>query len=456
MLRRLAEISLILAIVGCGGAPPPEPPAPGPAGTATEGSAPRGPITLNLCAGAGARDQDRAWKTPLLTSMARLLDGAPAPGDTVKLRIGACPDAFHEKTCYASPGILACREEFIARLFQSAAWGGALSAIALQRHPEPRGWYGVMAKLGGGDLFELVAAAPDAIPALASKWQAEGAWKAGEVIAAQALVERIRLFESNMAQPGSPVEQLAEAVYLTIAAHLTSFVVGHELSHYLADRCVFTEPSIVEGERRMDALRVLQEPRGLLCDAVPASGKWWPMTPRLEEVLADRCALRGMDRLERRALGKTWGQPAAGSPTAAVAFVARRLVVDILAWSLAYGPETKGREDFGDDGNRRAIRASLLPGYLYPQHRLALVASELSRYASPGGPRPLICEDTARIFALQSRGSASVCRSGQVDAVRRIEEKLPAALGDYVPQGVISLWRTGNWDQDHSFVCDPP
>jgi hypothetical protein len=412
------------------------------------------PITLNLCASEGGRLQDHEWKKPLLTSMTRVLEGVLAPGQTLKMRVGDCPPLFLEKTCYANPEFLACREEFIARLLQSAAWGGALSAIALQRHPDPRKFYDMMANVGGGDLFELVSATPESISILASTWQPEGPWTADEIIAAQALVDKIRLFESNAAQPSTPVEQIAEAVYITTAGHLMSFVIGHELSHYFADQCLFRDVS-AERQGRIDAMRGLQEVGGPLCASVPAGQKSWIMTPRLEEMIADDCALRGMARLEQRTFSAMWAPPFPGAPSTTIGLVARRLVVDVLAWFLAYGPSSSGRADFGQDGNPEVIRASLLPGYLYPQHRLALVAAELGGHLGTGSPRSMICEDSGRIFALQSRAAISVCRSGKLSEIRDAEQQLADPLGAYVPEGIVKIWQTGQWIEPQSFHCEP-
>jgi hypothetical protein len=468
MHLRIALLGLLTVSLGCrtnerlpgdaGAAATPDASTATPEGSAaTPGNSQLAPVTMNLCAGASAREQDRAWKTPLLTSMARLLNGALSEGTTVKLKVGECPADFREGTCYASPGFLACREDSVARLLEAAAWGGALSAVALRRHAAARAWYGVMATVGGGDLFELVSTAPDAIPGLASKWATEGTWRAEEILGARALVEKIHNFESNGTAPASPDETVAEAVYQTTAGHLVSFVIGHELSHYNSDRCAFPEPSLVEGEGMIDPLRALQEPGAPLCSSITIGGKEWIMTPRLQELLADKCALRGMARLERRTFGKAWGELETGGPKPALSFVARRLVVDILAWLLAYGPIPTGRADFGDNGNPAAIRASLLPGYLYPQHRLALVAAELTRHVSPQVVRPIICEDAARVFALQARASASVCRPGEVAQVKHAEQQLVPALGSVIAPGIAKLWQTGGeWDQQRSFRCEPP
>lgn len=460
MRRTLGAVVLAFMALGCapgaGGraatAPPPTPgPKPPPASPQPGGS-----ITLKICSDNDTREQDQGWKTPLLSSFGRLVGGFLGEGARVSMRIGPCPADFRVPTCHALPGQVMCRENFIARILQAAAWGGALSAIATRRHTEAADWYGVMGRVGGGDLFELVAVNPERFGELASAWEGEGTWLADEIHAAQKLVERIRLIESKGEEPSGAEETVAHSVYVTAAGHLVSFTLGHEMSHYFSDKCLFPEPSRVERAGRIDALHRLQE-EGPLCSSMslPKSTESLLVSPK--EKLADTCALRGVAHLERRLFSSASGTPQS-ELSLAMAFVARRLVVDVASWFLVYGPMSRGRADFGDNGNPTAILLSLVPGYLVPQHRLALVARELGEHITAAGraPPPVLCEDAARVFVLQTRHAASACRWRKMAEIRKAERALVPALADFVPPGVLDVLKTGNFDHERAFRCQPP
>ncbi|WP_438011587.1 hypothetical protein WME89_24900 [Sorangium sp. So ce321] len=415
-----------------------------------------GSITLKICSDKDTREQDRGWKTPLLSSFGRLVGGILNVGARVSMRIGPCTADFQVPTCHAFAGEVMCRENFIARVLQAAAWGGALSAVATRRHAGAGDWYDIMARVGGGDLFELVAVEPDSFDRLAAAWEGEGAWRADELHTARDLVERIRHIESKGEEPSGPEETIAHRIYITTAGHLVSFIYGHEMSHYFSNDCMFSEPSRVEAARRIEAMHRLQV-EGPLCSSMILPKSTEALLVRPEELKADTCALRGMAYLERRLFSKSWGTPEP-ELSLTMAFVARRLVVDVASWFLAYGPMSRGRADFGNDGNPTAILLSLVPGYLVPQHRLALIARELGEHAAAEGraPPPVLCEDAARIFVLQTRRSVSACRWRKMDEIRKAERALVPALSDFVPSGVLGVLRTGNFDHEHAFRCQPP
>lgn len=413
-------------------------------------------ITLKICSDDKTREQDQGWKAPLLSSFRRLVDGVLIDGAVVSMRIGPCTPDFNVPTCYAIAGEVMCRENFAARVLQAAAWGGALSAVATRRNTGAADWYDIMRHVGGGDLFELVDVKPDSFNGLASAWEKEGAWRADEIHMARNLVERIRDIESKGEKPSGLDETIAHHIYVMAAGHLVSFILGHEMSHYFSDECMFPEPSRVEAAGRIETLQRLQD-EGPLCTLMILPKSREPLVVRPQELRADICALRGMAYLERRLFSENWVAPRR-ELTLPMAFVARRLVVDVTSWFLAYGPMSRGRADFGDNGNPTSILLSIVPGYLVPQHRLALVARELSEYvATPGrAPPPVLCEDAAHIFMLQTRGSASACRWGKMDEIRKAERTLIPTLADFTPPGILEVLRTGNLDLEHSFRCQPP
>lgn len=229
--------------------------------------------------------------------------------------------------------------------------------------------------------------------------------------------------------------------------YVFAYLLGHELAHAYSS-CPFSAPSRVE-ESGLWKTAVSAQSRGKLICA---------NTLLVDEVLADRCALRVVRKLdeamsahkkrESQRLFQTFP-----SPVQMLHSVSRRTAIEafnhMLMTGFSAGPEGVQVEAPGQDGMYTvAYRSKSTPGYLYQAIRMLLFSQELHE-SEPYSPDVVaMCDDSAKSFTLAVRATFLGCP-------RMSDRKLPQLFGPYVPPGVLTGWLSGNWDDSSggSFAC---
>ncbi|WP_147439681.1 hypothetical protein [Corallococcus sp. CA049B] len=344
--------------------------------------------------------------------------------------------------CYSKTGMFACREEEVGRLLMSAAWAAALVSV---RERDDRSKAVALGDVGGGDLFELsnaVEKGEQEFDRLLTIWADEGNWTREELRAGLTIVKRIVAAESDASDKEAGSADVELELYRVVSGYVFSFVVGHELLHYAADRCMLSDSSELERTGEFERLLKLHGQNGLLCSLEPLL---------TTEVLADRCAYRTAATFDSALQRKKTSLPHWKI------MLGRRLAVDILSWALAYGPGSPGRSSYTDD--MRFLRAGT-PGYMHnPLRVVGFARSIRGRDATTDGKeREIICEDSARVAVIQLNRILAFCagadsRSEVVASVRNGQPMLVNELGVDLPGGVSEAWRTGVFVEESTFSC---
>lgn len=227
----------------------------------------------------------------------------------------------------------------------------------------------------------------------------------------------LSLFRSNLAAGSDPgldeaaLEQLRTAaeqdpaatsdarIFVAILDLVLAGIIGHEASHLTISKpfCDHDGPGRLEKEGVFDVIRRVQGSNELFAPAFPVK----------EEVAADRCAARALNRAAARLDGDSWR---------ADRHFVRRVAADILAMLLLVRPQ-------GQTGPEWVVNDA----YLRPPLRMFLLVGELG--ASGVGPR--ICGGAAEAVV---QGVQSSFQMSPGDG------KLPDALEHLLPPRVAAAW----------------
>jgi hypothetical protein len=267
--------------------------------------------------------------------------------------------------------------------------------------------------------------------------------------------------------PSQPSMQLANRLYRATIDHILAFVVGHELWHGLGE-CPFKDPSSVEADGTFDGIAKLQATA--LSEGPPASN----------ELLADQCGLRAVEKTAALTDAAFWKEPvnqlwapdggAARYGPALFAALGRRIAVDMLGWLLSVGLRAKG-DDVAQvageaayfDGGYHALEDAGLPqetdcgaapakgvpdalsvkiirskGYLNAALRVGLFATALRTAEREYLPIVGICDDTAQL--LRGTLEASMGRDGGAPVTGPVGTELARLLGRVMPRQLASEW----------------
>jgi len=429
-------------------------------GAASSHAAPRESAVVHLCLPKdGARFQGAARNA--VAALGRLRYAGYLQSDA---EIGVAFDSdepcFERAggACYGVEGEVFCHARALSRILHAIAWASSSIAVGLVEEPNPGPGGAMIAtpKVGviaGLELADAYATGDPADLEAAIRRISERLGLDIRHLAMSAVTAAFLLrYDADPAatlDPSNATVGIAYQLYEAATNYLFAYVLGHELAHAFQE-CVHGEPSVVE-ERGLFRELVVAQARG---------SEFCPNPPLMDEVLADRCALRVAQRIDAEMVAYKEGHYAGEERDFAMGFLSfsRRLAIDGLSLLLMTGlggdaSETLRWHGVAPDGLPvLAYVEQPREGYLYAPIRLALFASLLNELEPRNGNFVRLCEDTAQRFVLGLNFARVHCggsaKGGEID-----HEGLAELFGHVVAGGVVRGWRTGVWDDRTSFGC---
>lgn len=341
----------------------------------SNGKARAGAPVLDLCHLSNQSAAERAFRNPALVAFYRALTGlTPSEASTQwKLRSGECRER-PPFTCFARPGELGCREEALEQILLAAAWSAAFITLDPARTGDPGAESGLDLGMSPDQLVELVSTAirnPGQLDRQIEQARSSSPANGQVFDKARALVQHLPAMEDDNQRiaNASAEQKLMLALYHDLSGAVLSFLIGHEYTHYLSNRCPIDAQSAVERTGIIETLRKLQAGKTPLC--------FQPVAPA--ELSADICGLRVLERFERLPM-----RPIDRLPPG-LRTVSRRAAVELLTWILAQGtPFTEqapltAATPAADTPRDYSVKF----GYLYTPFRVLLFSQVLREMEPP-------------------------------------------------------------------------
>jgi hypothetical protein len=446
-----------------------------------ESRIPEAPVVF-ACFDPTANDRDRVWANVALKSLIlhQYAYNSRAQFRVETLPLSKCTALPSGAACYAHRRQVYCRIDMLGRALRAVAYLSVDSAMRLLTHLslvlDPKALSEKLAfDSSVNDAFLIVTATS---PELRSEAMIRSLRRnAGEEADDQTLLRMAALMLIASAQvahlyistpttveemkqegisictgpdgkrkfcdPSNEVAGLAFMLFDDASSYIVTFILGHELSHAYG-RCFLKDPSLSERAGHVGRIVSVQ--------VQPKSP--WHYRLRLDELSADRCALRAVEQVdrvmntregileqtirERLKLLRPWS---------------KRFAIDAVGWLLHFGlttSPTKGAQQDAENGAFYAAEGHLLPGL-----RLLLFSQLL--YALTGWADNAlvnVCGVTARELilgfeqlALPGKGP----RSAQDR--RRLQQYLVTAVGDYLPDGLRRRLEVNLLNSPDDFEC---
>lgn len=216
-----------------------------------------------------------------------------------------------------------------------------------------------------------------------------------------------------------PLFANAILIYRGILDYSFAFIIGHELYHNNGNVCLTTDKSMAEITGSWRVLVDLQSENNL----------YEPRAPELNELLADRCALRIMEMVDRNIEGYVLNSNLMSK--------IRRSVADALS-----GPILLGYHDYYSESGE--LKINFVPDYLYPMTRLLLINSVPRNMEKKDSWAIKIDGNTgAQLFhIILERSKAYPGSSGEI----------PAEIFQELPPGVEKSYHSNVWN-DQTYIC---
>lgn len=269
--------------------------------------------------------------------------------------------------------------------------------------------------------------------------------EAGEIV--QALLQYDADLQSNM-NDFHPGIIMAYPVYEAASNYIVSFIFGHELAHAY-EGCIFSQPSIIETSNRFTQILDTQR-----------SGKFFGKNNlSLDEALAERCALRGVQHMDTEMVAYKNSKPDASVEKIMLTF-GRRMAIDgagiILTTNLGSNwSQATNWQSPGEDGlPTTSYNVKIEPGYLYYPLRIAMLSELLQQLEHSDQKFIKICDNTAKLFVMGLNVAIAHREDGKYYEGKFDHSGLAAIFGSLVGPGVIDGWENGNWDSANSFACE--
>lgn len=375
-----------------------------------------------------------------------------AGGFTSKaLLLDSCPDV-QKTACQSEKGVVFCNVQKLARLLFAQAYV-ASSFVVLRNPRTPH--QGEMLGISDGLIFADAAFRDDgSTQSYVDTMIKEDRLSNSEFMAISSLAKQLRDYDLTPgATPPSDLVALTYMLYEASSNYIIAFVMGHELAHAYG-RCVSTKSSTMEANGQFEKIVSLQSKGDVLC----------PNPIYLDEVNADRCALRTVEELDQGMVEwKTRATIPCQEQTAQLTLLSysRRFAVDsmFLYFEIGFQPETKEAILIHPSPSiSQAPFTQVTPGYLYNGLRGILFAETLHRRETLNRELVGICDNAARDLVLALNFAVSFCQimPGQEGVMTIDQSKLIGPFSEVVPSGVVKGWRTHVWHNsgpDNSFSC---
>ena len=376
-----------------------------------------------------------------------------AGGFTSKaLLLDSCPDV-QKTACQAEKGVVSCNVQKLARLLLSQAYVAA-SFVVLRDPKTPHHDTGMLDISDGLILADASFRDDGTVQSYVDTLIKEDQLSNHEFLAISSLARQLRDYDLT---PGAiPPSDLVTSTYLLYEAssnYIMAFIFGHELAHAYG-RCVATQPSTMEMNGQFAKIVSLQTKGDVLC----------PNPTYLDEVNADRCALRVVEEIDQGMVEwKTRAKLPAQEQTAQLTLLSysRRFAIDSMFKYLELGFQPNSKDAIlihPSPSITRAERVEMSPGYLYNVLRGILFAEILRRREKLNRELVGICDNAARDLVRALNAAISACRvkPGQEGVFPVDQSSLIGPFSDYVPSGVLKAWQTHVWNDSgpgNSFSC---
>lgn len=383
---------------------------------------------LAICYGEDASEEELKYRNAIGLSASSVFSAIDLDSETI-LQVRQClrePDL----ACYADDTAIYCREEAFSQIVRIAAWLAAERAFIYVSNKGAPETLNIVPSLTWVDAYLLADADrySDAarLNRVAERILGKSDLTAGDFEGIYSLYLDIHKHINNNLEANPENEHLVKAITLYRASldYAFAFLLGHEAFHFNNNRCHIQSESIVKKKGVWPVMRKLQQKGGL-----------YDRANRFEvtELRADHCGYKWLQKISEQVDAET--MPVLNA-------LARKSAIQLLASPLLIG--LKGQVVENSQGDI-VPAVKVLPGYLYPQSRLALVSSTL-RFTEPKYPKVVkLCNGV-------SEAMVSIIQ----DAVTHYSESsglVPDELLAELPPGVEKSWNGAPWTEK-SHACE--
>lgn len=340
------------------------------------------------------------WHTISLLQLGEILqkDGNPLE---LKVRRAVCNQTMPDTVCSAVPGRMFCKQESFRRMNMAASW------------------YAARYILDGIVSYEQFRLKYNRPSARAFRY-ADGSEVDKDI---SRLQESIRLYieqslrTKNLPHVTDNLRRIATIQNRIMAFNIASLI-GHEAHHLNEEVCSLKKKSRAEKSGLFAHILTLQTSKKLFC----------PSFPNPNEIKADRCAIRQIERLHKN--------PIIGwDDDVDLESFAQRAASDMIAFQ-----SLTGFRKFTQLPTGKYIIQNL-DEYLNPVYRLVLLSGSISNSGSTNDQR--ICGDSASLFVQGVQAGFEKC-AGEGE----VSDELLAELS----KGIETSWNGAPWTED-SFSC---
>jgi len=339
------------------------------------------------------------WSTNIFFALTRSLHPSMVNGE-IQVRREPCSKRMADAACFGVPGVLFCRSAALKRILVASAWMTASFVIT------------------GGEHYDRYVRTLER-PVKGAFRYADGAYENHDIAE---IIDGIRQIEGAEATGNDslPDSEFSPFVpfYQAIADINLAALIGHEVAHAFDDTCPLTSKSNMEQSGLFSLIVQQQLSDRLFC----------PRFPVVEEVKADRCALRHLSHI-----GQETSHSLATDDGIVGEFV-RRSAADMVAFQTLMG--WRRFESFP----RGLYTIVSLDSYLYGPYRLLLLASEIHGRR----PNPAVCGNAAELFVDAVQHRVRAC--GQAGGI--LTDELLAMLSPRL----VDSWGSDTWTEE-TFTC---
>ena len=357
-----------------------------------------GRLGIVLCHEDGEIPRDE-WSTNILFALARSLHPSMVNGE-IQVRREPCSNRMPDAACFGAPDVLFCRNAALKRILVASAWMTASFLISGEEH------------------YDRYARTQER-PVKAAFRYADGAYENHEIAEVIEGLRQVEVAEATGSE-SPPDSEFSPFVpfYQSIADLNLAALIGHEIAHTFDDTCPLSSKSSMEQTGLFSLIVQQQLSDRLFC----------PRFPVVEEVKADRCALRHLSHI-----GQQTSHSLATDDGIVGEFV-RRLAADMVAFQTLMGWRRF------ESLPRGLYTIVSLDGYLYAPYRLLLLASEIHG----GRPNPAVCGNAAELFVEAVQQRVRACdESGGI-----LTDELVAMLSPRL----VDSWENNTWTEE-TFAC---
>ncbi len=421
--------------------------------------------TIQLCSEDSERPVASAWTKNIAAALSRLAYSGYVQKDKIySVQLDKSKTCFDKAgtSCYGEEGTVYCNRAALAQILYATAWTASSVANSIVDQPEETRSRGLFSKgrvdiLSGLELYEADAYGSqedmtriiERLATIDDGAMTNISYSAITVLSLQQYdADQHAILDTENIRLG-----LAYQIYEAASNYLMAFIVGHELAHSFKE-CIFDDPSVIEENLFFNDLANTQASGGALC----------PNIPLLDELLAEQCALRGVQSTDQgmTEYKESISQGEELKLSLALLSFSRRIAIDSVSALLTIGlgqkpsdkiyrPPTKYR---GLDVVANRENGEFKEGYLYKPIRLALFSSLLHTLEPTNKQIVRICDHSSQRFVLGLTYALAICNTERNISPEIRKSKFPDLFSSIVGSGVIDGWLTDKWDDHTSFKCE--